>query len=101
MVFAVWFVEVVGRDVAAGPAATFADPDFAGVFVVGGAKDPLFEDPGVEGSLLDDAADGLPLLADVAEGTSPTSSPDLIPEPVSVKKSRQIGSTLAGSARNC
>jgi hypothetical protein len=86
---------VVGRGVEGGAAADFTDPDFAGGFVVGAAE------PAVEDAVVEDAAGGLPLLVDVVEDTSTTSSPDLIPEPVSVKKSRQIGSTLAGSARNC
>jgi hypothetical protein len=89
MVVAVWFVVVVGRD-----EADFADPDFADVVVRGPAGAEV-DDPAL------DAVAGLPLLVEVADDTLPVSSPELIPEPVSVKKSRQIGSTLAGSARNC
>jgi hypothetical protein len=99
IVDAIWFVVdrgvvdcgvveggVVERAAAARAVVDFADADFAG-----DGSGALAESAGKE------ADDGFPLLVEVADD----SSPDLIPETLSVKKSRQMGSTLAGSARNC
>jgi hypothetical protein len=87
-----------GRFGGGGGGGTAREPDPAGAGAVAApeAVAPVAADPAAL------ALTGLPPAGSAAGFPLPaTVSAPLIPEPVSEKKSRQIGSTLSGSARNC